>query len=92
MPTMSDLHALNDQYYETDNKTIFKKFNSLNEKVNIWKDFLRINKTHFKARFEITSADYKAESKTVVGFQLVCYYRHIAIQLLENNESPFLKD
>ena len=53
---MSELHALNDQYYETDNKTIFKKFNSLNEKVNIWKDFLRINKTHFKARFEITSA------------------------------------
>ena len=52
---MSELHALNDQYYETDNKKIFKKFNSFEKRINIWTDFLRINKTHFKARFAINS-------------------------------------
>ena len=52
---MSELHALNDQYYEPDNKKIFKKFNSFEKRINIWTDFLRINKTHFKARFAINS-------------------------------------
>ena len=56
---MSDLHAINNQYYKTDNKKIFTKFNSFDKRINIWTDFLRINKTHFKARFEITSDDKK---------------------------------
>ena len=52
---MSELDALNNQYYKTDNTKILKKFNSFDKRTNIWTDFLRINKTHFKARFAITS-------------------------------------
>ena len=44
---MDELYALDDKLFKADNK--FKIFDLSVKRFMIWTDFIRINKTHFKA-------------------------------------------
>ena len=50
---MNELYTLENNHYESGNK--YKMYDFPDKRIMIWTDFQRINKTHFKARFEISS-------------------------------------
>ena len=50
---MNEVYTLENKHYESGNK--YKMYDFPDKRIMIWTDFQRINKTHFKARFEISS-------------------------------------
>ena len=50
---MNEVYTLENNHYESGNK--YKMYDFPDKRIMIWTDFQRINKTHFKARFEISS-------------------------------------
>jgi len=58
---MNEVYTLENKHYESGNK--YKMYDFPDKRIMIWTDFQRINKTHFKARFEISSNIMESSEK-----------------------------